>query len=173
MGSAVIRYFSNYGGEIKALSDPKYGGTWVLDGSASTGLITALSDQNTALAISLLKEEGQKISEDSEEALYADVDVLFPCALEDVLHKENAEKVRARFIAEGANNCGFRRAYIHRFKRGKRRHKSKSYRSERNDRTPCRRQCTQTGFIGKRLCGRTGSGRRLYRISQYFLRPVF
>ena len=37
------------------------------------------------------------------ELLELDVDVLVPAALEGVLHEENADRVRARFIVEGAN----------------------------------------------------------------------
>lgn len=39
----------------------------------------------------------------NEELLYLPVDVLAPCALEGVIHKENAHNVRARIIVEGAN----------------------------------------------------------------------
>lgn len=48
------------------------------------------------------EQEGlQKIQ--GEDVLFLDVDVLVPCALEGAIHAENADKVRARFIAEGAN----------------------------------------------------------------------
>jgi glutamate dehydrogenase (NAD(P)+) len=39
----------------------------------------------------------------NEELLELDVDVLVPAALEGVVHEGNADKVRARFIVEGAN----------------------------------------------------------------------
>lgn len=39
----------------------------------------------------------------NEELLSLDVDVLAPCALDRVIHKGNADKVRAKFIIEGAN----------------------------------------------------------------------
>jgi glutamate dehydrogenase (NAD(P)+) len=39
----------------------------------------------------------------NEELLELDVDVLVPAALEGVLHEGNADKVRARFVVEGAN----------------------------------------------------------------------
>ncbi|MHA7139642.1 Glu/Leu/Phe/Val family dehydrogenase [Rossellomorea arthrocnemi] len=38
-----------------------------------------------------------------EEVLYLDVDVLMLAALEDQVHKDNVEKVKARIIVEGAN----------------------------------------------------------------------
>ncbi|BCB05792.1 Glu/Leu/Phe/Val family dehydrogenase [Bacillus sp. KH172YL63] len=40
---------------------------------------------------------------DRDEVLYLDVDVLFLAALEDQVHKDNVEKVKARIIVEGAN----------------------------------------------------------------------
>ena len=40
---------------------------------------------------------------DGEDVLTADVDVLVPAAVESVLHEQNADRVRARLIVEGAN----------------------------------------------------------------------
>ena len=39
----------------------------------------------------------------NEELLELDVDVLVPAALEGVIHEENASRIRARFVVEGAN----------------------------------------------------------------------
>src|SRR6266516_3112039 len=39
----------------------------------------------------------------NEELLYLDVDMLAPCALEQVITGENADKVKAQLICEGAN----------------------------------------------------------------------
>ncbi|WP_282138644.1 Glu/Leu/Phe/Val family dehydrogenase [Rossellomorea aquimaris] len=51
-----------------------------------------------------LKEIGVKAEvRGREEVLYLDVDVLMLAALEDQVHKDNAAKVKARFIVEGAN----------------------------------------------------------------------
>ncbi len=97
MGSAVVKYFSELGGNLKSVSDPKYGGTWVFETSASTTFIARPTLEN-------LQKEAQKVSNDNEGALYQDVDIAFPCALEDTLTEDNAHKVKAKFIAEGANN---------------------------------------------------------------------
>ncbi len=104
MGAAVTYYFHQNGARLTALSDPKYGGTWAVKDGASDALITALFKQDEIRASALLKEEGTLLSENTEEALYADVDVVFPCALEDVIHYDNAHKIIAPFICEGANN---------------------------------------------------------------------
>jgi glutamate dehydrogenase (NAD(P)+) len=51
-----------------------------------------------------LKEIGVKAEvRGREEVLYLDVDVLMLAALEDQVHKDNVEKVKARIIVEGAN----------------------------------------------------------------------
>ncbi len=46
----------------------------------------------------------------NEELLYLPVDVLAPCALEGVIHKDNAHNVRAKIIVEGANGPTTREA---------------------------------------------------------------
>jgi glutamate dehydrogenase (NAD(P)+) len=104
MGAAVIRYFSEYGGVLKAVSDPKYGGTWVFDDAPTPELIDALAHQKKDIVDILLPKQARNVSADSADALYADVDVLFPCAMEDVLRADNAGRVKARFLVEGANN---------------------------------------------------------------------
>lgn len=97
MGSAVVRYFSEMGGVLKSVSDPKYGGTWVFEKGASGKFIKKPTLEN-------LKVEAQKISDENEGALYQDVDIVFPCALEDTITKDNAGKIQAKFMSEGANN---------------------------------------------------------------------
>lgn len=104
MGAAVAHYFSEYGGKLTYLSDPRYGGTWFIEGGASPTLIQAFFTQNDDAAVNLLKTEGTHVSENYHDSLYADVDIVFPCAMEDTFTKDNAHKVKAPFICEGANN---------------------------------------------------------------------
>jgi glutamate dehydrogenase (NAD(P)+) len=118
MGAAVVRYFSEYGGVLQCVSDPKYGGTWQLNGKPSAALVDALSHQKKDIALDLLPKEGKKISDDSADALYATVDIIFPCAVEDVLRKDNADRVQAKFMAEGANNPTTAEAHEILFKKG-------------------------------------------------------
>jgi glutamate dehydrogenase (NAD(P)+) len=118
MGAAVIRYFSEYGGILKCLSDPKYGGTWLFAKGVSAALLAALTVQDKEAALPLITAEGVKQSEDSFEALYAEVDVLFPCAMEDVLRADNADRVRAKYMVEGANNPTTEEAHAVLFKKG-------------------------------------------------------
>jgi glutamate dehydrogenase (NAD(P)+) len=104
MGAAVLRYFSEYGAQLGSLGDPKYGGTWRFDKPLSVALFTALISQNTNEAQTLIASEAQHISDDANACLFAEVDVLFPCAVQHVISRQNFNNIRARYIVEGANN---------------------------------------------------------------------
>lgn len=103
MGAAVLRYFSETGARLSAMADPKYGGTWTFTKPLSSELQSALITQDVATANKLLPSEGQKISDDSEDVLYQQTDILFPCAVQNVLTETNSVKVKAKFVCEGAN----------------------------------------------------------------------
>jgi len=49
----------------------------------------------------IIKHPGKQI--DRDELIFQDVDVLIPAALEDQIHKNNAYKIKAKVIVEGAN----------------------------------------------------------------------
>lgn len=104
MGAAVVRYFSEYGGKLKAIGDPRFGGSWQFAEPATQEIITAMTNQDTDTVKTLLEKEATLISDSPQDVLYEDVHILFPCAIEDVLTKDNANKVKAKFISEGANN---------------------------------------------------------------------
>jgi glutamate dehydrogenase (NAD(P)+) len=103
MGAAVLRYFSETGAQLAALSDPRYGGTWSFDRVLSSELREALVRQDTARAGALLDAEGSKVSADTEAILYGEVDILFPCAVQNVITEDNVGRVRSRYVCEGAN----------------------------------------------------------------------
>jgi glutamate dehydrogenase (NAD(P)+) len=103
LGAAVLRYFRETGARLAALGDPKYGGTWLFDRPISRELLQALVRQDTEKASSLLPKEGKQASADSAESLYRPVDILFPCAVQNVITAENVDRIRARFVCEGAN----------------------------------------------------------------------
>jgi glutamate dehydrogenase (NAD(P)+) len=104
MGAAVLRYFSETGARMTALGDPRYGGTWIFDRPLSSGLHEALVRQDTAQAAALMGNEGTKISSDAEAVLYAQADILFPCAVQNVITPDNADRTRTRYVCEGANS---------------------------------------------------------------------
>lgn len=103
MGAAVLRYFTETGAILKSLGDPKYGGTWLLKSAPSAELFKALIVQDTERAKALLETEASKVSSDTQDALYQNVDVLFPCAVQNVISIDNCDRIKARFISEGAN----------------------------------------------------------------------
>jgi len=111
MGGAVIRYFAGYGGVLKALADLKFGGSWAFPNGASDELIAALSFHETARAMALIEAEGRKIDESPQSVLFADVDVLFPCAIQNVITETNSYDIKARYISEGANQPVTKEAY--------------------------------------------------------------
>lgn len=104
MGGAVVHYFHECGPNLKAVGDPRIDGTWVFDGTPSEDVIEAIYTQDLKTLKKLLKAQARHVSKDPSDVLYQDVDVLFPCALEDSITKDNVEKVIAPYIIEGANN---------------------------------------------------------------------
>jgi len=104
MGAAVTNYMHQYGARLKALSDPKFGGTWRFRSCASGDMVAALFAHDQKRITTLLKEEATLISDDPSGALYENVDMVFPCAMEDAITTDNAEKIKTRLICEGANN---------------------------------------------------------------------
>jgi len=49
----------------------------------------------------VIKHPGKQI--DRDKLLFQDVDVLIPAALENQIHRKNADKIKAKVIVEGAN----------------------------------------------------------------------
>lgn len=102
MGAAVLRYFHESGARLRSLSDPRYGGTWVFDAPLSEDLHMALIHQKPEAA-SMIAREGRKIADDPAAVLFEPVDILFPCAVQNVITTDNAGDIKARFVVEGAN----------------------------------------------------------------------
>lgn len=118
MGAAVVRYFAETGARLSAMADPKYGGTWVFKVALSPDLLAALSHQDVEAALRLLPVEGKNISDSSDDVLFADVDVLFPCAVQNVITETKVERVKAKAVVEGANGPVTEEARTALFNRG-------------------------------------------------------
>jgi glutamate dehydrogenase (NAD(P)+) len=103
MGAAVLRYFSESGAHLAALGDPRYEGTWTLDEPLSADLHRALVCQDIEKAKALLTTQGRKISSNPDDVLYQEVDILFPCAVQNVITADNVDRIRASYVCEGAN----------------------------------------------------------------------
>ncbi len=119
MGAAIIKYFSEYGGALMGIADPRIGGSYIFNTPAPPSLISALSIGDTEQIKNEI--EGVDIKEHSKDcqiALYADVDVVFPAAVQDVISTENQMEIKADYVCEGANNPSSEGARTKLFDRG-------------------------------------------------------
>lgn len=102
MGAAVIRYFSEHGAVLKSVSDPKFGGTYVFNMPPSPEFIQALGRMDGEATQKFLAATGLQPAP-AENILYQDADVLFPCAVQNVIREDNAARICARTVVEAAN----------------------------------------------------------------------
>ncbi len=97
VGSFATRFFAEAGAKIVAVGDVS-GGVYSARGLDISALVAHVREKHTVAGFAGADE---KVS--AEDVLTVDCDILVPAALQCVLTKKNAEKVRARVIAEGAN----------------------------------------------------------------------
>jgi glutamate dehydrogenase (NAD(P)+) len=95
VGGHAALFLSRMGAKIVAVSDVS-GALVNPDGLDIPGLLDCV--QKHACVI---KHPGKQI--DREQVLYQDVDILIPAALENQIHRKNAQKIKAQVIVEGAN----------------------------------------------------------------------
>ena len=96
VGSFAARFFAEAGAKIIAIADA----TGAVFNESGLEISHLLDHARTAGGVKGFAG-GKEIG--GEEALTLDCDVLVPAALESVLHKGNASKVRAKVVAEAAN----------------------------------------------------------------------
>jgi glutamate dehydrogenase (NAD(P)+) len=97
VGGLAAQYLHDAGCKVVAVSDVK-GGAYNAMGLNPAAMIRALRGGME----SVVGYPGTDAIS-NEELLELDVDVLVPAALESVIHDGNADRVKARFIVEGAN----------------------------------------------------------------------
>jgi glutamate dehydrogenase (NAD(P)+) len=97
VGGLAAQYLHDAGCSVVAVSDVKGG---VYNGLGLNP--AAILRHVRAGADSVVGYPGTDVIS-NEELLELDVDILVPAALEGVVHEDNADRVRARFIVEGAN----------------------------------------------------------------------
>jgi glutamate dehydrogenase (NAD(P)+) len=97
VGGLAAQFLHDAGCRVVAVSDVG-GGVYDSAGLDTSGLLRHIRSG----AQSVVGYPGTDTIS-NEELLELDVDVLVPAALEGVLHEGNAERVRARFVVEGAN----------------------------------------------------------------------
>ena len=96
VGSFLAKFLADEGATVIAVSDSRGG----IYNEAGLDMSAALAHKQETGAL-----EGLRGAESitNEELLLLDCDVLAPCALEQVITRDNADQVRAKIIAEGAN----------------------------------------------------------------------
>ena len=94
-GSAVARFLDEAGTKVVAISDSK-GGVYDKRGLEMSAVFGAKERKGTVTAA-----RGEKIT--NEELLELPVDILVPAALEGVITRKNASRIKAQIIAEAAN----------------------------------------------------------------------
>jgi glutamate dehydrogenase (NAD(P)+) len=96
LGSFAAKFLSEMGAKIVGVSDSKGG---IID---YNGLdFNKLMEVKKATGSVINYPEGKKVTND--ELLVSECDILIPGALENVINKFNAPKVKAKLIVEGAN----------------------------------------------------------------------
>jgi glutamate dehydrogenase (NADP+) len=96
-GSAIARLLFDAGYRVVAVSDSS-GAVHAPEGLDVPAVIEAKAQSGSVTAF-----EGDAEPIDGEELLALEVDVLLPSALENAIHEDNVERVRARTIFEVAN----------------------------------------------------------------------
>jgi glutamate dehydrogenase (NAD(P)+) len=96
VGSVAAQLLQREGCRIQAISD-RTGGLYKAEGIDVDAAVKYVRQHRSLEGYT----DGDKIT--NEELLTLDVDVLLPAALENVITRKNASKIRAKVICEGAN----------------------------------------------------------------------
>ncbi|GAB6083573.1 Glu/Leu/Phe/Val dehydrogenase dimerization domain-containing protein [Desulfuromonas carbonis] len=99
VGSHTARFLADQGAKVVAVVDVE-GGKYSAAGLDIEGMVKAVQDQPGG-AVPDLAVEGETIS--SEELFALEVDLLIPAAIGGVIHRGNADRVKARMVVEAAN----------------------------------------------------------------------
>ncbi|MGW4332296.1 Glu/Leu/Phe/Val family dehydrogenase [Rhodococcus koreensis] len=97
VGQGAARYLWEAGVKVVAVSD-EYGAIFNAGGLSIPDLEAYVATSGTVLGF-----DGAEDLNDRDALLYLEVDLLIPAAVEGVLHGENADRVHASLIVEGAN----------------------------------------------------------------------
>ena len=100
VGQHAAKHLEAKGGTIVGISD-KHGGIVNKQGLDIKSICRSMGKLGEATYLKDLNLEGEYVS--NEELLGFECDILIPAAVESVIHKENAENVRANLIVEAAN----------------------------------------------------------------------
>lgn len=96
VGSITAKYLDQYGIKVVAVSDVQ-GGIYNPNGLDMPRLLSYVSDRGTVIGFDELE------TIENKDLLELDVDILVPAALANVVTERNANKVKCKILAEGAN----------------------------------------------------------------------
>lgn len=103
MGGAVVRYFSEFGGKVTHIADPRIGGAHYFPEGLPKDIIESITKNDFSKTKELLEKANTKAG-DIDSILFKQVDVLFPCAVQNVVDVNNCANIKSRYLVEGANN---------------------------------------------------------------------
>lgn len=101
VGQYAAEFLARRGAKIVAISNSR--GTWHCDAGFDMDGVMSFLRRSARNKLHGYEAPGVEISGKSDEALYADCDILIPAALEDSINERNAGRVNAKYIFEGAN----------------------------------------------------------------------
>jgi glutamate dehydrogenase (NAD(P)+) len=116
MGSAVVRYFTEFGGGVTSIGDPSIGGTYLFPTGLPADIRDCIVGHDLTAAKRLIAERGFAQAE-LDAVLYQPVGVTFPCAFQKVITPANVDRIISPFVVEGANNPSSKSAQTRLFER--------------------------------------------------------
>lgn len=99
-GAEAARILASLGVRVEALADSK--GSLLIAGGMDVEKVLSFKQSGQSVADAAALIDGA-VAGKAEDALYADVDILVPAALEEQVREENADRVKAGIVLEVAN----------------------------------------------------------------------
>ncbi|MDH5815204.1 MAG: Glu/Leu/Phe/Val dehydrogenase [Candidatus Nezhaarchaeota archaeon] len=99
VGVYAAKYLAEWGANVVAVSDSK----GYIYNPKGLDIEKVMQVKESTGAVTNYKGEGVKVSANHLELLELPVDILIPAAIENVITKENVERIKAKVIVEGAN----------------------------------------------------------------------
>jgi glutamate dehydrogenase (NAD(P)+) len=99
VGMYTAKYLAEWGATVVAVSDSK----GYIYNPKGLNVEKAMEIKGKTDMVTNYREEGVKISNNHMELLELPVDILVPAAVENVITRENVNRIKAKLVVEGAN----------------------------------------------------------------------